>query len=142
MLKKAEALAGRKWYIVDAKDQILGRLAVQLANLLRGKNKPAFTPNQDCGDFVVVINAKHVRLSGNKAKNEKWYRHSGYVSGLKSRTGREMIDGYSVDLIRDAVRGMLPKNNSLSLQLMHKLFVYEDENHKHGAQTPQVYKLV
>lgn len=142
MLKKEEALAARKWYIIDAKDQILGRLSVQIANLLRGKNKPNFTPNQDCGDFVIVINSKHVRLSGNKAKNELWYRHSGYVGGLKSRTGKEMIDKYSIKLFRDSVHGMLPKNNSLSLQLMHKLFVYEDQNHKHDAQVPITYKLV
>ncbi|WP_391592172.1 LSU ribosomal protein L13p (L13Ae) [[Mycoplasma] cavipharyngis] len=142
MLKKATALNRRKWYVIDAKDQILGRLSVQVANLLRGKNRPDFTPNQDCGDFVIVINAKQIRLSANKADKERWYRHSGYVGGLKSRTGREAIEKKSVELIRKSVKGMLPKNNSLSLQLMHKLFVYEDDTHKHQAQNPVILELL
>ncbi|WP_318034589.1 50S ribosomal protein L13 [Mycoplasmoides fastidiosum] len=141
MLTKEQALKRRKWYVIDAKDQILGRLSVEVANLLRGKNRPDFTPNQDCGDFVIVINAGQIRLSGNKAENERWYRHSGYVGGLKSRTGKEMIEKKPVEFIRKAVKGMLPKNNSLSLQLMHKLFVYENDNHKHQAQEPIIYRL-
>lgn len=141
MLTKEQGLARRKWYLIDATDLVLGRLSVSIANLLRGKNSPDFTPNQDCGHFVIVINANKVRLTGNKALNERWYLHSGYVGGIKSRTGKEMIEQKSVELIRRSVQGMLPKNNALSRALMHKLFVYESDSHKHQAQNPMVYTI-
>lgn len=141
MLKKEESRQRRKWYLIDAKEQILGKLAVQIANLLRGKNRLDFTPNQDCGDFVIVINADQVKLSGNKADKERWYWHSGYIGGIKSRTGKEMIAKKSVKLIRRSVKGMLPKNNALSHALMKKLHVYEGVEHKHDAQTPISYQL-
>lgn len=141
MLTKEAALQRRKWYIIDAKDQVLGRLVVEVANLLRGKNRPDFTPNQDCGDFVIIINANQVKLTGNKAKNERWYRHSGYVGGIKSRSGKEMIEKYPDQLIHRAVKGMLPKNNALSRALMHKLHVYANSEHQHHAQNPIEYHL-
>lgn len=119
---------------------ILGRMCVHIANLLRGKNKVDFSPNQDCGDFVIVINASKVRLSGNKEENEFWYRHSGYPGGIKRRSGKEMIEKHSDKLVRKAVRGMLPKNKSLSHRLMHKLKVYPGEVHNHQSQEPIKYE--
>ncbi|AEW45715.1 50S ribosomal protein L13 [Mycoplasma haemocanis str. Illinois] len=139
-LTKEQGLARRKWYLIDAKDLILGRMCVHIANLLRGKNKPDFTLNQDCGDFVVVINASQVRLSGNKREKEFWYRHSGYPGGIKRRSGAEMIDEYSDKLIRKAVKGMLPKNRSLSDRLLHKLKVYPSSEYREEAQQPEVYE--
>ncbi|OAL10159.1 50S ribosomal protein L13 [Candidatus Mycoplasma haematobovis] len=133
-------LARRKWYLIDAKDLILGRMCVHIANLLRGKNKPDFTLNQDCGDFVVVINASKVRLSGNKAEREFWYRHSGYPGGIKSRSGKEMIENYSTKLVIKAVKGMLPKNKSLSDALLHKLKVYPLDQYREHAQNPIAYE--
>lgn len=133
-------LARRKWYLIDAKDLILGRMCVHIANLLRGKNKPDFTLNQDCGDFVVVINASKVRLSGNKAEREFWYRHSGFPGGIKARSGKEMIENYSTKLVIKAVKGMLPKNKSLSDTLLHKLKVYPLEEYREQAQNPIAYE--
>ncbi|GCE63430.1 50S ribosomal protein L13 [Candidatus Mycoplasma haematohominis] len=141
-ITREEGLKRRVWYVIDAKDQILGRMCVHIANLLRGKNKPDFTPNQDCGDFVVVINASKVRLTGDKADKEIWYRHSGYPGGLKSRKGKEMIEKYSDKLVHKAVKGMLPKNKTLSHTLLHKLHVYPDaEYKKHEAQKPINYQI-
>ncbi len=135
MLKKATAIANRKWFLIDATDLILGRLSVQVANILRGKNKPTFTPNVDCGDFVVIINAKKIQLSGNKKETEIWYDNSHYIGGLRSRSGKEMIEKYPVELIRRSVKGMLPQNR-LSRQIIRKLYIYPNDTHKHEAQKP------
>lgn len=135
MLKKEAAIAARKWYVVDATDLVLGRLSVQVADILRGKNKPNYTPNVDGGDYVIVVNAKNVRLTGNKAEREIWYNNSHYIGGLRARTGKEMIEKYSEELVRRSIKGMLPQNR-LSRQILTKLFVYEGPEHKHQAQQP------
>lgn len=140
MLKKDAAQKARNWYVVDATDLILGRLSVQLADILRGKNKPTWTPNVDGGDFVIVVNAQNICLSGNKAENEIWYNSSHYIGGLRARKGKEMLAKYPVELIRRSVKGMLPQNR-LSRQIIKKLFIYEGENHPHAAQSPQVLNL-
>lgn len=137
VLKKEEAQKNRKWYCVDASGLILGKLAVKAANLLRGKNKADFTLNQDCGDYLIIINSNKVKLSGNKLDNEKWYRHSGFIGGIKSRIGREMLDNYSDKLVYNAIKGMLP-DNRISRQIIKKLKVYKDANHEHEAQQPSV----
>lgn len=139
-IKNEDALKNKKWYIIDASDKILGRLAVEVANILRGKNKPDFTPNVDCGDYVVIINSDKILLSSNKDEREKWYTHSGYIGGLRERTGKVMISKYSDELVREAIKGMLPKNR-LSRTLIKKLHVYKNENHKQEAQKPVEYKL-
>lgn len=139
-IKEKDALANKKWYIVDASNAILGRLAVEVANLLRGKNKPDFTPNVDCGDYVIVINSDKITLSSDKAEKEKWYTHSGYIGGLRERSGKLMIQKYSDELIYEAIKGMLPKNK-LSRAMMKKLVIYKNDNHKHQAQKPIEYKL-
>ena len=125
----------RKWYLIDAKGKTLGRIATQIANILRGKNKPTFTPYVDCGDFVVVVNAKYVKLTGRKLEQKKYYRHSGYIGGLKETTAADMLDKYPERVIVHAVKGMLPKNR-LSNRLITKLKVYPEANHPHKAQKP------
>ncbi len=125
----------RKWYLIDAKGKTLGRIATQIANILRGKNKPTFTPHVDCGDFVVVVNAKYVKLTGRKLEQKKYYRHSGYIGGLKETTAADMLDKYPERVIVHAVKGMLPKNR-LSNRLITKLKVYPEANHHHEAQKP------
>ncbi len=125
----------RKWYLIDAKGKTLGRIATQIANILRGKNKPTFTPHVDCGDFVVVVNAKYVKLTGRKLEQKKYYRHSGYIGGLKETTAADMLDKYPERVIVHAVKGMLPKNR-LSNRLITKLKVYPEANHPHKAQKP------
>ncbi|ADX98071.1 50S ribosomal protein L13 [Mycoplasma suis] len=134
LLTREEALARRKWILIDATDACLGRLAVQIANLLRGKNKVDFTPSYDCGDFVVITNSDKIKLSGNKLKNEFWYRHSGYPGGIKRRSGEEMLEKYSDKLLTLAVKRMLPKNRYLSRALLRKLKVYKGSEHPHAAQ--------
>lgn len=136
MLKKEAAQKNRKWYVIDATDMVLGRLSVKVADVLRGKNKPTWTPNVDCGDFVIVVNAKKIVLSGNKAETETWYNSSHYIGGLRARKGKEMLEKYPVELIRRSVKGMLPVNR-LSRQIIKKLYIYEDEQHPHVAQNPQ-----
>ena len=140
MLKKEAAASNRQWYIIDATDMVLGRLSVQVADILRGKNKPDFTPNVDGGDYVIIVNANKVKLTGNKPETERWYNHSHYMGGLRVRTGKEMIEKYPVDLIERSVRGMLPKNR-LSRRIITKMFVYPSEKHPHEAQNPQPLKL-
>lgn len=139
-VKNEQALMNKKWYIIDATDQILGRLSVEVANLLRGKNKPDFTPNVDCGDNVIIINSDKIKLSSNKDEREFWYTHSGYIGGLRKRSGKEMIQKYSDELIYEAVEGMLPKNR-LSRKLIKKLHIYKKDVHKHEAQKPVKYEL-
>lgn len=140
MLKKEAAIANRKWYIIDATDLVLGRLSVAVANILRGKNKACFTPNVDCGDFVIIVNANKVVLTGNKENTEIWYNSSHYIGGLRSRSGKEMITKYSEELIRRSIKGMLPQNR-LSRQILRKLFVYSGSNHKHEAQKPTMLEF-
>lgn len=130
----------RKWYVVDATDKPLGRLASEIAVVLTGKNKPTYTPNVDCGDYVIVINAKKVGLSGNKVQNKKYYNVSGYNGGLRTRTAGEMVERYPEEMVERSIWGMLPKG-PLGRQIYKKLFVYADGDHKHEAQKPEVLEL-
>lgn len=128
--------ADRKWYLVDAKDQILGRLASQIARIIRGKNKPMFTPNMDTGDFVVVINADKVKVTGKRETLKQYIRHSGYPGGQKITSIQNMLASKPEFIVENAVRGMLPKNR-LGRKLVKKLKVYAGENHPHTAQKPE-----
>ena len=130
----------KKWYVVDAKDQIIGRLATQLAMVLRGKTKPIFTPHCDTGDFVVVINADLALFTGKKLDKKIYYRHSGYIGGIKSNTARQAFQGKPEDVLRQAVWGMLPKN-SLGRRLLKKLKIYTGGEHPHQAQKPEPLTL-
>jgi large subunit ribosomal protein L13 len=131
-----EALAQREWYIVDADGKILGRMASEIAKVLRGKNKAIFTPNADTGDFVIVINAKGVRLSGHKMDDKVYYRHTNYPGGIRSRTAASLLEDKPEDLVHLAVKGMLPKNR-LGRKLAAKLKVYAGAKHPHEAQKPK-----
>jgi len=135
-MKTAEALAQRRWYVVDAQGKILGRMATEIAKVLRGKHKPVFTPNVDTGDFVIVVNARGVKLSGKKLDKKIYYRHSEYPGGIRERTAAKMLAEKPEELVRLAVKGMLPKNR-LSRKLVTKLKVYPDAQHPHDAQKPQ-----
>jgi large subunit ribosomal protein L13 len=135
-----QARAQRQWYVVDAQDQILGRMASEIAKILRGKNKPLFTPNADAGDFVVVVNAKGVRLTGKKLEKKIYYRHTEYPGGIREKTAAQMLAEKPEDLIRLAVKGMLPKNR-LSRRLVAKLKVYAGPEHPHSAQKPEPLAL-
>ncbi len=134
MQKKEEVV--RDWYVIDAEDVVLGRLASLVANILRGKHKPTYTPNIDCGDYVIVVNASKVNLTGKKMTDKIYYDHSGYTGGLRERTAREMIENYPVEMVERAVKGMLPKNR-LGRQMYKKLFVYAGAEHPHTAQQPK-----
>jgi large subunit ribosomal protein L13 len=134
-------LADRKWYIVDARDQVLGRLATQIARIIRGKNKAIFTPNSDTGDFVIVINAEQVRMTGKREELKDYYHHSGYPGGLKKQSFVEMRAKKPEFIIENAVKGMLPKTR-LGKKLIKKLKVYTGESHPHLAQKPEVYSLM
>ncbi|MDD2469621.1 MAG: 50S ribosomal protein L13 [Bacilli bacterium] len=125
----------RSWYVIDADGLPLGRLASKVAHILRGKHKPTFTPHIDCGDYVIVVNASKVNLTGSKLDNKIYYNHSGYPGGLRERTARVMRDKYATEMIERAVKGMLPKGR-LGRQMYKKLFVYDDEIHPHTAQKP------
>jgi len=126
----------RKWYVIDAEGETLGRLATKAATILRGKHKPIYTPHVDTGDYVIIINAAKVNLTGNKLDKKMYYNHSGYPGGLRERTARTMINNYPVEMVERAVKGMLP-HNRLGRKMGKKLFVYADENHKHMAQKPE-----
>ncbi|MGQ9798063.1 MAG: 50S ribosomal protein L13 [Ignavibacterium sp.] len=128
--------ADKKWYLVDAKDQILGRLASEVAKIIRGKNKPTFTPNMDTGDFVVVINADKVKLTGKRSELKQYIRYSGYPGGQKITSVREIKQSKPEFLVENAVKGMLPKNR-LGRKLIKKLKVYTGESHPHIAQKPE-----
>jgi large subunit ribosomal protein L13 len=130
----------RKWYLVDAEGKTLGRLASEVAAILRGKNKPEFTPHVDTGDFVVLINAEKIHLTGNKLNTKIYYRHSLHPGGLKQDTAAEMLAKRPERMLELAVKGMLPKNTLGRKQGM-KLFVYAGSEHKHEAQKPEVYEL-
>lgn len=128
------------WYVVDAEGQTLGRLASEVATIIRGKHKPTFTPHVDTGDYVVVINAEKIVLTGNKWQEKKYYRHSGYPGGLKETTAQQMLAKRPERIIELAVYGMLPKNR-LGEKMKHKLKVYAGAEHPHQAQNPQVWEL-
>jgi len=130
----------RQWYVVDAEGQTLGRLATRIADTLRGKGKPQYTPHTDTGDFVVVVNAEKVSVTGKKLDQKMYHRHSGYPGGLTSRTLREQLDRRPTDVLRKAVKGMLPKNKLASAQLL-KLKIYAGPDHPHEAQAPKPLKL-
>jgi large subunit ribosomal protein L13 len=126
----------RDWYVVDAEGKTLGRLATQIADTLRGKRKPEYTPHCDTGDFVVVVNAEKIRVTGNKRSDKVYYRHTGYPGGIRSRTLAEMLERRPEEVIRKAVRGMLPKNR-LARRQITKLKVYAGPEHPHQAQQPK-----
>lgn len=130
-----------RWWVVDAADKTLGRLASQVAALLRGKHNPMYAPHADTGDFVVVVNARQVRLTGRKLEQKTYYRHSGWVGGLKSRTAGQVLEGAHPErVVESAVRGMLPKN-TLGRKIFGKLKVYAGPQHPHAAQKPEVRQL-
>ena len=135
------ATIDRKWYVVDAQGQTLGRLASEVAKVLRGKNKPTFTPNVDCGDFVIVINSDKVILTGKKLEKKMKRHHTLYIGGLKEVKYSKYMAEKSDDAVYEAVKGMMPKN-SLGRKMLKKLRVYKDAEHKHEAQQPQELKLV
>lgn len=138
-MKTYSAKAGeveKKWYLVDAKDKVLGRLATEIAGKLRGKDKPVFTPHMDTGDHVIVINAEKIRLTGNKLKQKLYHSYSGYVGGLKSITAEKLLEKKPENLLIFAVRGMLPKNKLRQIMLK-KLKVYAGSEHPHTAQMPE-----
>lgn len=138
-LQKKENIE-RKWYIVDAAGLPLGRVATKVATVLRGKHKPTYTPYVDCGDYVIVINADKVVLTGNKLNDKMYYNHSGYPGGLRERNAKTMINQYPEEMMERAIKGMLP-HNRLGRAMGKKLFVYRDENHKHAAQQPIELKI-
>jgi large subunit ribosomal protein L13 len=127
----------REWYIVDAEGKTLGRLATQIADTLRGKLKPQYTPHVDTGDFVIVVNAEKIQVTGNKLDQKRYYRHSGYPGGLRSRTLREQLERRPTEVLRVAVKGMLPKNR-LARQQITKLKIYAGPEHPHEAQNPKL----
>ncbi len=130
----------KKWYVVDAKDKILGRLATEIAFRLRGKHKPTFSPFIDNGDFIIVTNADKVQLTGKKWDDKKYYRHTGYMGGIKETSARELLEKHPTDLVTKAVKGMLPKNKIGRAQLK-KLKVYAGADHPHQAQQPEVLEI-
>ena len=138
MQKKEEVV--RNWYVIDAEGKSLGRVATEAARILRGKHKPTFTPHVDCGDFVIIVNASKVNLTGKKLDDKIYYNHSGYTGGLRERTAREMLENYPVEMLERAVKGMLP-NGRLGRQMYKKLFVYAGSEHPHTAQQPVELKM-
>ncbi len=136
---KAEEIQ-RKWWIIDATNQVLGHVAVNAANILRGKNKPIFTPHMDAGDFLIVVNADKVRLTGNKESQKRYHSHSGYIGGVKSRTVKDIRAKHPELLVEKAIKGMIP-HNSLGRSIYTKLKVYAGDKHPHEAQQPQAYVL-
>ncbi len=140
LLTKEAADAQRGWYVVDLEGQTLGRAATKIASVLRGKHKPTFTPHVDCGDFVIVVNADKLKLTGNKWADKKYYRHSLYAGGLTTTTAEKMRDTYPDRIVRAAVWGMLPKNR-LGRKIIKKLKIYAGADHDHAAQKPQPLAL-
>ena len=130
----------RNWYVIDAKDMPLGRVASKAAVMLRGKHKVTYTPHVDCGDYVIIINAKEVALTGNKLEDKIYYNHSRYVGGLRERTAKTMRENYPIEMVERAVKGMLP-HNRLGRQMYKKLFVYEGSTHPHMVQQPKEVSL-
>ena len=138
MQKKEEV--SRNWYVIDAEDVVLGRLASKAAHILRGKHKPTYTPHIDGGDFVIVVNASKVALTGDKLDKKIYYNHSGHTGGLRERTARTMKENYPVEMVERSVKGMLPKGR-LGRQMSKKLFVYAGAEHPHQAQQPTELKM-
>ena len=130
----------QKWYLVDANGAVLGRLASQVAHRLRGKHNPRFTPHVDTGDWVIVINAEKIVLTGRKLDRKIYYRHSGYIGGLKQMAAKELLEKKPEELVRSAVKGMLPKNK-LGRRLFKKLKVYSGDDHPHEAQQPEIIQI-
>ena len=130
----------RDWYVIDAAGKPLGRVATKAAHILRGKHKPTYTPHIDCGDYVIIINANKVTLSGNKLEDKKYYNHSGYPGGLRERNAKLMIEKYPEEMVERAVKGMLPKGR-LGRAMNKKLFVYAGPEHKQQAQKPIELKV-
>ena len=137
---QSKETVNRNWYVIDAKDIPLGRVASKAAVLLRGKHKVTYTPHVDCGDYVIIVNASKVALTGNKLENKTYYDHSRYVGGLRERTAKEMRENYPVEMLERAVKGMLP-HNRLGRQMYKKLFVYAESEHPHAAQKPQEIEM-
>lgn len=140
MVKAHEASKNRKWFLIDATDLVLGRLAVASANILRGKNKPNFTLNVDCGDNLIIINTDKIKLTGNKEEKEFKYNHSGFIGGLRKRSLGTMVEKYSDELVYDAIKNMLP-GNRLSRQIIKKLYVYKGPKYDQEAQKPEQIKI-
>ena len=137
---ESKETVNRTWYIIDAEDIALGRVASKAAVILRGKHKVTYTPHIDCGDYVIIINADKVLLTGNKLENKMYYDHSRYVGGLRERTAKEMKKDYPVEMVERAVKGMLP-HNRLGRSMYKKLFVYAGSEHPHMAQQPEVIEM-
>ncbi|MDD3626013.1 MAG: 50S ribosomal protein L13 [bacterium] len=129
----------RKWYITDAKDWVLGRLATKVAMMLMGKNKPYYTTNLDTGDFVIIVNAEKIQVTGNKKESKIYYKHSGYIGGLKEKTLEEMLEKKPEEVIHQAVKLMLPKTK-MGNAMLKKLFIYKGEKHPHKAQKPEKFE--
>ena len=138
-MQKKESVE-RSWYVIDAEGQSLGRVATKAAHILRGKHKVTYTPHIDCGDYVIIINAKKVNLTGNKLDDKMYYNHSMYPGGLRERTARIMREDYPVEMLERAIKGMLP-HNRLGRAMGKKLFVYEGSDHPHAAQKPVVMEI-
>ena len=138
-MQKKETIE-RKWFVVDATDLVLGRVSTEVASILKGKHKPTYTPHVDCGDYVIIVNAEKVALTGNKLDDKLYYRHSGYPGGLKSRTAKRMLELQPQKVLEKSIRGMLPKNR-LGEDMYRKLYVYVGSEHPHQAQKPEVYTL-
>lgn len=130
----------RKWYVIDASGKNLGRVATKAATVLRGKHKVTYTPHVDCGDYVIIVNASKVNLTGNKLNDKMYYNHSGFPGGLRERNAKTMIQDYPEEMVERAVKGMLP-HNRLGRQMAKKLFVYAGSEHKHTAQQPIEMKV-
>ena len=138
MMKKNDL--NREWFIIDGTDLTVGRLATEVAHILRGKHKPTFTPNMDCGDYVVIINADKVKFTGNKLEDKIYYRHSNHPGGLKEEKAKDLLNRAPERVTEHAIKGMLPKNK-LGRQMYRKLFVYAGSEHPHAAQQPKEYTL-
>ena len=130
----------RSWFVVDMNDQVLGRAATEIARILRGKHKPIYSPSVDTGDFVIVVNAEKLKLTGNKLADKKYYHHTGFPGGIRSITAEKLIEKKPEELIKKAVKGMLPKNK-LGRQMIKKLKVYSGGEHPHSAQQPKALSL-
>lgn len=130
----------RKWYVIDAENLPLGRVATKAATVLRGKHKAIFTPHIDCGDYVIIINADKVKLTGNKVNDKMYYNHSGFPGGLRERNAKTMLEKYPEEMVERAIKGMLP-NGPLGRQMYRKLFVYAGSEHNHTAQKPTELKI-
>ena len=138
-MQKKETV-NRKWYVIDAEGQVLGRVAAKAAHMLRGKHKATYTPHIDCGDYIIIVNAEKAVLTGNKLEDKMYYNHSMYPGGLRVRSAKVMKEQYPVEMVERAVKGMLP-HNRLGRQMSRKLFVYAGSEHPHMAQQPEVMEI-